>query len=52
MQIIGIFLKNGDPRVIKNLKENTWYPLGKFQNVNESFKDNLNEKKTRISESS
>jgi hypothetical protein len=45
MQIIGIFLKNGDPRVIKNLKENTWYPLGKFQNVNESFKDNLNEKK-------
>lgn len=42
MQIIGIYLKNGDSRVIKNLKKHTWYPFGNYLNINENFKNILN----------
>lgn len=42
MQIIGIYLRNGDPRVIKNLKKNTWYSFGNYSNIDENFKNHLN----------
>lgn len=39
MQIIGIYINDGDERVLKNLKKDTWYPYGNFQNCHEIFKN-------------
>lgn len=35
MQIIGIKLKEGLPSVVKNLKPNTWYPFGNYNEPTE-----------------
>ncbi len=45
MQIIGIFIQNGDKRVLKNLRENTWYPFGNFEDCHEIFADSIKYKK-------
>lgn len=38
MQIIGIYLRAGDERVIKNLKLDVWYPFGQLKDCRNVFK--------------
>lgn len=38
MQIIGIYLRAGDKRVIKNLKLDVWYPFGQLNDCRKVFK--------------
>ena len=38
MRIIGIKLKDGLPSVVKNLKPNTWYPFGNYNEPTEQNK--------------
>ena len=42
MQIIGIYLNNGDKKVIKNLQTQTWYPFGNFYNCHKVFFEERN----------
>ncbi|MBQ3641296.1 hypothetical protein II906_05165, partial [bacterium] len=42
MQIIGIYLNNGDKKVIKNLQVQTWYPFGNFYNCHKLFFEERN----------
>lgn len=39
MQIIGIYVYDGNKAVLKNLHENTWYPFCKIENCEEIFTD-------------
>lgn len=37
MQIVGIYIYNGVKKILKNLKENTWYPFGDIENCEGIF---------------
>ena len=39
MQILGIYIKDGDENIIKNLKKNTWYGFNANTNLHEIFND-------------
>lgn len=40
MQIIGIYINNGDPRVLKGLKKGVWYPFGNFLDCHKLYHEN------------
>lgn len=39
MQILGIYINDGDERVLKNLNKNTWYGFNHLKNLHELFKE-------------
>lgn len=41
MQILGIYIKDGDENIIKNLKKNTWYGFNASANFNKIFNDKV-----------
>lgn len=45
MQILGIYIKDGDENIIKNLRKDTWYGFNTAENLHEIFKDKANLKK-------
>ena len=45
MQILGIYIKDGDENIIKNLKKNTWYGFNAAANLHDIFNDKVKLKK-------
>lgn len=41
MQILGIYIKDGDENIIKNLKKNTWYGFNASANFHKIFNDKV-----------
>ena len=39
MQILGIYINDGDERVLKNLNKNIWYGFNHLKNLHELFKE-------------
>ena len=37
MQVLGIYIHNSDKKILKNLKENTWYPFINIENCEGIF---------------